>query len=435
MNPITLDDYDPVSPSPDSAVTSPDWLPGAVIYEAFPRAYGKSGTLDEITGDLGRLQALGITCLWLMPIHPVGVLRRKGARGSPYAVRDHKRVDPALGGRSSLRVLVERAHERGMKVILDWVAGHCAWDNLLVDLHPDWFHRLDGREPHPPMPEWGDVVAFDYRATGVWAYMLDAMRYWVSEFDIDGYRCDVAGMVPLDFWEEAREGLKAIKPDVLLLAEAEGAAFHRSAFDLTYDWTLYEQIGAVYGGAPAQSLVETASALRGRDPAGARRMRFVENHDTPRAAARFGPSFARSAAAFLLLADGTPLVHAGQEVGVTHTSSLFARDPIPFADGDPDLARVVARWAGLRRENRVLQTGDLIPIRTRCPRAVAAFARRIRGAHVVVMINFSGRTQRVYLEDAALRARTGLDLLEGQPARLGDLKIPPHGALAIDIGR
>ena len=194
------------------------------------------GTFKAAQEQLPRLQAMGVDILWLMPIHPIGEKNRKGTLGSPYSVKDYFGVNPEFGTEQDFRDFVTAAHELGMKVILDWVANHSAWDNPLVDEHPEWYSRDWKGDFHPtPWWDWSDIIDFDYSQPGIRQYMTEAMTYWVSEFDVDGYRCDVAGYVPLDFWNNVRKELDAIKP-VFMLAEWEERDLHREAFDMTYGW-------------------------------------------------------------------------------------------------------------------------------------------------------------------------------------------------------
>ena len=197
----------------------PDWSKDAVIYQVNTRQFSQAGTFDGVTEKLAHIAGLGAKILWLMPIHPIGEKHRKGELGSPYAVKDYLAINPEFGDQSSLRRLIDQAHALGLKVILDWVPNHSAWDNHLVTQHPEWYAR-DYKGDFRPSPwwDWSDIIEFDYEQPGLRDYMIKAMAYWVEEFDIDGYRCDVAGYVPNDFWRQLRVALDDIKP-VFLLAE------------------------------------------------------------------------------------------------------------------------------------------------------------------------------------------------------------------------
>ncbi|MEJ7665901.1 MAG: alpha-amylase family glycosyl hydrolase [Hymenobacter sp.] len=194
------------------AVRHPEWAANATIYEVNVRNYTPEGTFRAFEEHLPRLAKMGVVIVWLMPVHPIGEVGRKGSLGSPYAVRDYYGVNPEFGTLDDLRHLVQAAHDWGMKVILDWVANHTSRDNALIAQHPDWYQHDAQGQLVPPVADWTDVVALDYANTKMRAYMLEALRYWVREADVDGYRCDVAGLVPTDFWEEARPALENSSP-------------------------------------------------------------------------------------------------------------------------------------------------------------------------------------------------------------------------------
>ncbi len=230
---------DPYLPAPYVKIAHPEWSKNATIYQINTRQFTPEGTFGAAEKQLPRLKELGAVILWLMPVHEIGVRNRKGSLGSPYAVRDYYSVNREFGALADLKHFVNAAHSLGMVVILDWVANHTAWDNPLVAEHPEWYAR-DWKGDFRPTPwwDWPDIIDFDYAQPAVRRYMTDALRYWVSEVDVDGYRCDVAGFVPTDFWNNVRKELDAIKP-VFMLAEWESRDLHAEAFDMTYAWRVY----------------------------------------------------------------------------------------------------------------------------------------------------------------------------------------------------
>lgn len=215
----------------------PEWSKNAAIYELNTRQFTKEGTFQAAQTQLPRLKKLGVDIIWLMPIHPIGVKNRKGTLGSPYSVKDYYGVNPEFGSMQDLKNFVSAAHDQGMYVILDWVANHTSWDNNLVTEHPDWYDK-DYKGDFRPTPwwDWSDIIDLDYSKPELRKYMTEALKYWVKEADIDGYRCDVAGFVPVDFWNNVRKELDAIKP-VFMLAEWESRDLHAEAFDMTYAWS------------------------------------------------------------------------------------------------------------------------------------------------------------------------------------------------------
>ena len=222
-----------------SEVKHPEWSYNKVIYEVNLRQYSAEGTFKAFEKDLPRLKELGVGIIWLMPINPIGVLKRKGTLGSPYSLKDYFGINPEFGNAEDFRSLVKKTHEIGMYLIIDWVANHCAWDNKLLEEHPDWFTKNSEGKYIPPVEDWQDVVDFNYDNKDLWEYMTEALKFWVREYDIDGFRCDVAGMMPTEFWNQARVELDAIKP-VFMLAEWETSELHEKAFDMTYSWSDYD---------------------------------------------------------------------------------------------------------------------------------------------------------------------------------------------------
>ncbi|MDB6113997.1 MAG: amyA, partial [Lacunisphaera sp.] len=228
---------DPYQPAPYVKLKHPEWSKNATIYQLNTRQFTADGTFRAAEKELPRLKALNVDIIWLMPVHPIGEKNRKGSLGSPYSVKDYLGVNPEFGTLEDLKHFVATAHGLGLHVILDWVANHTAWDNPLAAQHPDWYQK-DWKGAFRPTPwfDWTDIINLDYNSPGLRKYMTEALKYWVKEADIDGYRCDVAGFVPVDFWNNARRELDAIKP-VFMLAEWEWPDLHARAFDASYAWS------------------------------------------------------------------------------------------------------------------------------------------------------------------------------------------------------
>ena len=240
-----------------TARNSPAWLRDGVIYEIFPRDFSAAGNLNGITAQLDRLKDLGVTILWIMPIHPIGEKGRKGAFGSPYSVRDFYAVDPNYGTLDDFKKLVAAAHQRHMKVIMDLVANHTAWDSVMITNKN--FYKQDAKgNVISPEPGWSDVAGLNYANPQLRQYMIKMLKYWIRICDIDGFRCDVAWGVPKDFWEQARAGLENTKPDIMMLAEASTPDLLTNAFDIDYSWPLLHALNDVLmHGAPASKLQTT----------------------------------------------------------------------------------------------------------------------------------------------------------------------------------
>ena len=316
---------------------SPDWLRDAVVYEVFPRAFSPEGNFNGVTKQLDRLKDLGVTVLWLMPIHPTGKLKSKGTLGSPYAVRDYDAINAEYGTGDDLKRLVAGAHQRGMKVFIDIVANHTSWDSNLIEKHAEWYmHDAAGRIV-PPNPDWVDVADLDFSRPALREYMSGMLVRWLRDYGLDGFRCDYASGVPTDFWESVRPALDRVRPGLAFLAESDDPALLRSAFDIDYAWDFYHAMSeALAGREPASFVREVWERAEAKYPRGALRLRFSDNHDQLRATAQAGLPAALAASAVMFTLDGVPLLYNGMEVGDTTESAapaLFERMPIAWGDG------------------------------------------------------------------------------------------------------
>lgn len=383
------------TPVPYVRITHPEWTKAATIYQVNTRQFTPEGTLRAATDQLDRLRDLGVDILWLMPIHPIGEVNRKGRLGSPYAVKDYLAVNPELGTLEDLRTLVDAAHERGMRVILDWVANHTAWDNPLVDEHPEWYLR-DWKGDFCPTPwwDWDDIIDLDYTDPALREYMTNALAYWVRETDVDGFRCDVAGFVPTDFWENARAELEEIKP-VFLLAEWESKDLHAGAFDMTYSWHWNDVVHRICHGTLDCTALEVYYAWNDKHwPREAMRMLFVSNHDKN---AWEGTEFEQfgdgleAAMVLSVVSEGVPLLHNGQEAGYDKRLEFFERDPIVWRDHPfGDLYR---RLFALKHQSTALWNAPWGARMVRVPNAdkarIFSFVRRNDQDTVFAVFNFS----------------------------------------------
>lgn len=376
-------------------IRHPDWARNAVIYEVNVRQYTSAGTFSAFEEHLSRLKEMGVGILWFMPIHPIGEAGRKGTLGSYYSVKDYYAINPEFGSIDDFKRLVNKAHSMGMHVLIDWVANHCAWDNPLVDQHPDWFTRdIDGNLV-PPVKDWSDVVDFDYSNRDLWKYMIDAMKYWVTQFDVDGFRCDVAGMVPLEFWIEARKELEKIKP-VFMLGEWESPEAHSKAFDATYGWQLYDlMIKIANRRLPASSLGAYLQAQRQTYPKNAYRLYFTSNHDENSWRGTDYEIFGKAAEALAVLVltlDGIPLIYSGQEAGLDKRLAFFEKDEICWHEHR--MAEIYSILVNLRRANLALWNdgdgGEVDWVHTTDDARVFAFVRKKEGHKVLVILNLSG---------------------------------------------
>jgi len=372
-----------------------DWVRDGVVYEIFPRQFSAPGNFNGITARLDDLKRLGVTILWLMPIHPIGQEKKKGTIGSPYAVRDYYGINPDYGTKEDLQRLITEAHRRGMKVIIDIVANHTSWDSVMMK-SPEFYERdAQGRITYPH--DWSDVAELNYQNPELRRYMIEMLKYWIREFDLDGFRCDVAEEVPTDFWEDARAELDKIKPDIALLAEGHKAELLIKAFDFDYSWPIHSALtNVLQGRASASDLREEWTREFNEWPAGALHLRFSDNHDERRAIARFGEPGALAASALMFTLDGVPLLYNGMEVGDTTESgapALFEKLPIfwPIAQRRPEFPRFYQQMMALRRVSAALRRGTLTWLPNSDDSRVLTLIRRGEGEEVVVAINFSNR--------------------------------------------
>lgn len=378
-----------------TARSSPEWLNCGVIYEVFPRDFSDAGNLNGVTAKLDELQHLGVTILWIMPIHPIGEKFRKDDYGSPYSVRDYYAVDPNYGTLDDFKRLVAGAHRHGMKVLMDLVANHTAWDSVMMTNKA--FYKQDARgNVIPPDPAWSDVAALNYANPELRQYMIRMMEYWLRTADIDGYRCDVAWGVPVDFWEQARPELEKIKPDIIMLAEADKPDLLTNAFNIDYSWALLHTLNnVVEDGAPASGLEATWRDSRRRFPQDSLHMRISDDHDESRAIARFGIKGALAASAFMFTLDGVPLLYNGMEVGDATESgdpALFYRLPIFWEPKDrPPLREIYHALIELRKQNPAFCNNRVEWLTNADSSDVVTFLRSDGHNEFVVVINLSNR--------------------------------------------
>ena len=431
------------------ARTSAPWVRDAVIYSVYLRSFSPEGTFAGLEHRLPELKALGITTLWLMPVHPVGLKNRKGRLGSPYAVQDYYGINPEFGTLADFKHLLGAVHAQGMKLIIDLVANHTSWDSKLMMEHPEWFTRDGNGAIIAPNADWHDVADLDYSNAGLRDYMKEMMLWWVRDVGIDGFRCDVAEMVPTDFWEDARDALDRVKP-VMMLSEGSLPEHHRKAFDLTYAWNVYDALEPVFSGKRPLAVLD--QVLRTEDlqfPRGSLRMRFVTNHDKNAwdapAIRKFGPGGLRVATVLVNTLPGVPLLYNGEEVANDRPLDLFEKIDIDWS-GSRAMGEMNRKLYALRRSNPALRTGSFERIRGTAERDVYAYIRSSGKSRVVVVLNFSNEARTVTLRMPDLSgAASGaqcrfhelfLDQEWNVPVRGGDvtLMLEPLGYRVFAIG-
>ena len=409
-----------------TAVGLPDWARGSTIYEINVRQFSASGKFTAVTADLPRLKALGVDVLWLMPIHPIGEVHRKGPLGSYYAVKDYLAVNPEFGTEQEFRDFVNAAHAQGLRVILDWVPNHVSPDNPLTKTHPHFFWRDDKGNLTPPHgTDWTDVVQFDFNAPGLLDYQADVLLRWVKNFGIDGFRCDVAWGLPTPFWNEIVKRVRAVKPDALFLAEAELPQQQVAAFNLSYGFDLHHAMNQIaQGKRSASGLDEAYAKIRAHFPRGSALMVFTSSHDENSWAGtefdRMGMGYAPFAVLTFLL-DGVPMIYNGQEAGLDRRLEFFERDPIVWPKDTHPTTKLYQVMTKLRRENPALHTGA--PMRRLDTTDNATFyvvERAAAGRRVVGIFNLTPKDAKADLFDPAL-AGEWRDALTGETVKLDAL--------------
>lgn len=404
----------------------PGWSRDAVLYQINTRQFTREGTFKAAEKQLPRLKKLGVNVLWLMPIHPIGDKNRKGSLGSPYSVKDYYAVNPELGTLADLKSFVAAAHKQDMKVIIDWVANHTAWDNKLATDHPDWYEK-DWKGDFRPTPwwDWSDIIDLDWSQDGVRTHVGEAMLYWVREADIDGFRADVAGYVPLDFWTMVRARLDRIKP-VFLLAEWKTPEMHR-AFDATYAWEWHNQVKAIAEGkADATSLYGYYAENESNWPADAMRMGYIENHDSNAWDGSQYQIFGAALEPMIALSfthEGLPMIYNGQEACNAKRLAFFERDPIDWqAKPDCKLGQLFTDLIAFRKANSALANGAwggrMTKLENDQPKQLFSWVRQVRGNKVVGLFNLSDQPVSATLT-AALGDGTYRDFATGAPATIG----------------
>ena len=419
----------------------PAWSRRSVIYEVNIRQYTPEGTLAAFRRHLPRLEALGVDILWLMPVQPIGLKNRKGKLGSYYAISNYTAINPEFGNEADFKAVVDAAHQRGMKVILDWVANHTAHDHVWVASHPDYYeHKPDGslmnaRDNEGRETDWTDVAELQYANPALRQAMIEAMKWWVDSTGIDGFRCDVAGGVPTDFWVQARTALVAAKPGLFFLAEAEDPGLH-AAFDMTYGWELHHLLNAIAQGKQTTSALETYFTRDARlyGP-GAYRMYFTSNHDENSwNGSEFERMGANHAPAYILAATAQgsmPLLYTGQEASMKKRLRFFEKDTVDWSG--PSLANFYRSVFDLKHTQPALANGPWggpqTELVTNGGKRVYAYSRTRDTNTVLVAVNFDSKPAAVSYRRLT-QPGTYTDWFTKQSTTLGDsgrIEIPANG--------
>ncbi len=371
---------------------SSKWMKDAVVYEVNVRQYTEEGTFNAFSEHLPRLKEMGVNVLWFMPIHPISSTKRIGPLGSYYSIKDYKGINHEFGTKEDFKKLVDKAHDMGFKVIMDWVANHTGWDHPWITNHPDWYVRdSKGNIKYPET--WEDVAQLDYSNEEMRKEMIKAMKYWVKEFDIDGFRCDYAGGVPVDFWEEAT---KKINPTNKLFMLAEDNVKYElldKAFSANYGWDLYNIMNDIATGSKnAQSIISYQKRVDTLYPENTYPLLFTSNHDEN---SWNGTEFERMGEAYESMSlltftlPGVPLIYSGQEAGLDKRLKFFEKDEIDWTNLSYESH--YKQLISLRKDNKALHSGkyagDITFFSTNSK--ILAFIRQNDDNTVIVVMNLS----------------------------------------------
>lgn len=420
----------------------PAWSQQSSIYEVNIRQHTPQGTFNAFREKLPELSKLGVEILWFMPVQPIGVENRKGKLGSYYSIQDYTAINPEFGTMEDFKNLVTAAHDLGFKVILDWVANHTAWDHKWIKEHPNWYTRKNGKVV-APVEDWSDVADLNYDSDSLRSAMQEAMMYWVNEADIDGFRCDVAMMVPMDFWNETRLKLDSLKP-VFMLAEAEGPEFHDTAFDMTYGWEFHHIMNEIAKGGKTVAAIDSYYAKQDSlyDPSDMH-MYFTTNHDENSWNGTVFERMGQNAKSFFILSatfpNGMPLVYTGQEYGNDKRLVFFDKDTVSASDSS--LFDWYASVIDLKMTHPALSNagneGDFTRYKTPAQQGLYAYSRMKEDNRLLVILNFSDKAQKFDLGPV----KTGgswKDAFTNNPVEMtksNELNLQPNGYKVITISQ
>jgi len=397
-----------------------EWTKDAVIYEVNVRQYTEEGTFVAFSEYLQELKDMGINTLWFMPIHPISETKRSGTLGSYYSITDYREVNPEFGTKEDFKNLVDKAHEMGFKVMMDWVANHTGWDCAWIKDHPEWYTQdASGNIISPENMGWPDVADLNYDNPEMRAEMISCMKFWVEEFDIDGFRCDYATGVPVEFWEAARVELEQIKPLYMLAEDNMVKGLLNSAFDCNYNWNLYDTLLAVAKDSKQASRIKLY--IPTDLPNGTYSLNFLDNHDKNSYErtiyGAFGEDTLPAMFSVIYTIPGVPMVYTGDEIALDHHIAFMEKDAIDWESSELSYRELLAELSMIRSENPALHSGNYggaIEYYDLDNKNILAFYREKDGNVVKCIYNLSKREQTINVADVFDETETVL--LHGQGA-------------------
>jgi len=375
-----------------SKIKHPDWADNLTIYEVNLRQYTKSGTIKEFMKHLPRLKELGVGILWFMPVQPIGIKNRKGTLGSYYSIQDYTKINPEFGTIEDFNKLVKKIHDLGMYVIIDWVANHTSWDHHWTEEYPEFFDQDENGNFKPPFPEWEDVIHLNYNNPALWDAMIGEMKFWTRETGIDGFRCDMAHLVPTLFWNRARYELNRSN-GLYFLAETENHDLLEYAFDTIYNWKLLHAMNDVAAGKiTAAELEKIIQNELEYFPKNASQLNFTCNHDENSwngSAIERLHYFLEPLSVLTFTLPGYPLIYSGQEAGNYRKLNFFDKDFIEWKEDK--MTPFFQKLNELKNRSKTLWQGDFKIIETTSPERIFAFKRKDDDSEIIVLLNLSGQ--------------------------------------------
>jgi len=420
-----------------NAVGTPEWVRNRTVYEVNVRQFSESGTFAAVKSELPRLRELGVGVLWFMPIHPIGVVNRKGPLGSYYSVTDYRGVNPEFGTIDDFKRLVQASHDAGLKVILDWVPNHTAWDHVWTVSHPEFYAKNESGTFVPPFGfDWTDVIQLDYTNRALWDAMIADMAFWIENVGVDGFRCDYAKGVPTDFWDEAAAQLRKIRPDLFMLSEAEVSQHQVASFNASYSFGMMHVFNDVAAGkAPASKIYDELTRNRVLFPQGSAFLRYTTNHDENSWQETVFERLGDGVEVFGVLSfvlDGIPLIYNGQEAGLDKRLEFFERDPIQWR-AHP-LAGFYRTLCALKSSHPALLTGS--PMRrlaTTANESAYVVLRTSDAGKVLAICNPTDKELTVDTVDASIKG-VWVDVFSGANVGIGvpsSFTLPAWGYLVL----
>lgn len=376
-----------------TAETNKDWISNTNIYEVNVRQYTPEGTFNAFAAHLPRLKRMGVQTLWFMPITPIAQKNKKGTLGSPYACSDYTSINPEFGTMQDFKNLVKSAHEQGFKVIIDWVANHTGWDHRWTTEHPDWYEKDSVTKDFKMASGMEDIIELDFSNPQLRRAMIDAMKFWVTETGIDGFRADLAFWVEVDFWQEAKKELDGVKP-LFWLAELDPLEKpeYMDVFDAAYTWTWMHATKDFY--AAPNDIQKLDSVLRQYEAAPGMKAWFTTNHDENSWNGTEYEKYGSAAKAFAVMNatwKGVPLIYSGQELPNKKRLEFFEKDAIKWGENF-ELEGFYRTLFNLRSAHPALHAA--VPVQrlaTSADDQVLAYSRKKGEKEVVVVLNLSGK--------------------------------------------